>query len=452
MPPAGKAPWIYPDANLIGEDWAKLLENNNLVTGIADVRFILNFDQSVRLAHSSILCSVSKVFRGILNIAPDLPQVGTSYEASHGLGEVSQAQVNEEKLFFPIDQMYKDGESTVFRINAEITPPTFHALLVFIYSGQCEIQEVTKMALIRCSAGLRLPELEQFATNHGTDDAILNPSITTWLNDENAYMARDIFYIRGLGTSKVTLKVGTESLRDTKALLERYLEDSPILSDLILQFLQRSFIELNPHFIATRCPALYRYINRDLPFELGKAQAPFPQHSYEAMLGLLEYLYSGHMDIHDNLVKPLIVLSDRLKLKRLASLTELRISKYIERKVTNRIAEADVNVVELLLECQKRNMVQAVGFLKHFIATNYEPMSKTPEFELLKGPVKRWIDTNKWPPKQYYKDVRKYQKEAAAWDEKYGNKENNEEAANDAKLFGDLPAEEEEASSNCTVM
>jgi len=450
MPAAGKAPWIYPDNNLIGEDWAMMLQNEEAAL-IADVQFKLNSNDSVHLAHSSILCSVSRVFRGILNIAVDLPQVDISHQSAGGLGYITPEDIHEKK-YFPIDQVYKEGEKTIFRINEEISEAVFVALLRFIYSGQCEIADDTdKLSLIRCSAGLCLPELERFATNHNSDDDFLNPSITTWLNDINAYTALDIFYSRNLGTCKVKLKIGTDCFRDTEVILWRHLEDSAILTDLIFEFLQQSEIELNPHFIVTRCPVLYKYISKGVPLELGKAQAPFPENSYEAVLGVLEYLHSGHIDIDDYMVKPLLVLSHRMELKRLGSLTELCISKYIERKVTNRIADADVNLVELLLVCHKLGMAQAVNFLKHFIATNYEPMSKTPEFKLLKGSLRRWIDNHQWPPQQYYKDVERYKKESAQWDEKYGDKENNSEAAQDAKLFGEEASVNDNAS-NCLVM
>jgi len=453
MPPAGKAPWIYPDANLIGQDWAKLLDPDTPhAKNVADVVFKLNSDRSVHHAHSSILCSVSKVFRGILDIAPNIPQIGISFEESQAFGTISHELVNDKKNFFPIDHVAVKDNETVFTIDSEVSQAVFRALLTFIYSGHCDIlDDPDKNMLARCSVGLWLPELEMFANNINTDQDFLNPSITTWLNDQNAYRARDIFFVKRYGRTWVTLKLGNEDYKFTRELLMRHLEDSSILANIIIHFLKTFEIELNPHFIVTRCPLLYeKFITANASLELGKAQAPFPEYSYEATMGLLEYLYSGHIDISDELIKPLLVLSHRLNLTRLATLAELRISKYIEKKVTNRIAEADVNVVQLLLECDKLKLNQAVVFLKHFIATNYGPMSETPEFALLKGAIKRWIDAHRWPPQSYYDDVKRYQQEAKAWDEKYGDKKNNEEAANDAKLFGNDDSGRN--SSNCAVM
>eukprot|EP00495_Collosphaeridae_sp_1-RS-2012_P009395 TRINITY_DN9538_c0_g1_i1.p1 TRINITY_DN9538_c0_g1~~TRINITY_DN9538_c0_g1_i1.p1 ORF type:complete len:107 (-),score=2.69 TRINITY_DN9538_c0_g1_i1:10-330(-) len=102
--------------------------------------------------------------------------------------------------------------------------------------------------LIRCSKGLWLPELDTFASNSNTDQAFLNPSITTWLNDENAYRARDIFFVERHGRTWVTLKLGNEEYNSTRELLMRYLEDSSILVNIVIHFLKVSEIELNPHF------------------------------------------------------------------------------------------------------------------------------------------------------------------------------------------------------------
>jgi len=419
---------------------------------VADVVFKLNSDQSVHHAHSSILCAVSKVFRGILDIAPNMPQVNISFEESRAFGKISHELVNDKKAYFPIDHVVVKDEETVLTIDSEVSQTVFCALLTFIYSGHCDIlDDPDKNMLIRCSKGLWLPELDRFATNSNTDQAFLNPSITTWFNDQNAYRARDIFFVKRHGRAWVTLKLGNEEYKYTRWLLMQHLEDSSILADIVINFLKLSEIKLNPHFIVTRCPLLYeKFITANACLELGKAQAPFPEYSYEATMGLLEYLYSGHIDISDELIKPLLVLSHRLNLTRLATLVELRISKYIEKKVTNRIAEADVNVVQLLLECDKLKMNQAVVFLRHFIATNYEPMSKTPEFAMLKGALKRWIENHRWPPKSYFEDVKRYKREAKAWDEKYGDEKHNEEAANDAKLFGNDGSGKN--SSNCSVM
>merc|ERR1719362_2775265 len=79
MPPAGKAPWIYSDTNILGEEWAALLTSTE-GEAISDVRFKLGDSGEEVFAHSAILCSASRFFRGIFNVATDLPQPNSSLQ------------------------------------------------------------------------------------------------------------------------------------------------------------------------------------------------------------------------------------------------------------------------------------------------------------------------------------------------------------------------------------
>lgn len=428
---------------------------------IADVKFkLLSKDAEKEnicvLAHSAILCSTSRLFRGILNIAPEVPQPSISRMEAVGLGKVP-VEVIREKVYYPLEDFYVETvngkKQFVFIVSKDMTEPAMKALLKFIYSGATEIpNNDVKTQLIRCSSSLLFPDLETYCTNVGAENEEFNPSITTWLMDQSAYTARDIFFMRNLGQGKMSLSISNDNFKPLIKALESRLEDSPTAVVLIVEFLRPPNIEIDPGFFYTGCPALYDLISNEKPIELGKAQAPFPENSYEALLKMIEYVYSGHVDIDDNTILPLMVLAHRFDITRLRTLCSYYLSAYIDRKIVDRIAEADVNVIQLLEQANRCQMAQAVKYLRHFIASNYEPMSKTKEFALLKGMDKRYVEKNRWPPLKYYKAVENYKKKAAEWDKKYGDKDNLEAAA-DKKLFSfKSNSKDATTAESCVVM
>jgi hypothetical protein len=52
----------------------------------------------------------------------------------------------------------------------------------------------------------------------------------------------------------------------------------------------------------------------------------------------------------------------------------------------------------------------ALAFCLHFIASNYQPMSKRPEFSTLADDNLEYIETNQWPPKSYLEELAVYEK------------------------------------------
>merc|ERR1719192_2622620 len=185
--------------------------------------------------------------------------------------------------------------------------------------------------------------------------------------------------------------------------------------------------------VAARCPMLFEYVEKNqavvLPVDDEMKEFDTEDKRYKAFLGMLQYIYSGHLEIEDSTFQALTVMAFKFNLKRLSSLCEYYMSKFIERKVTNKIAKADVSVVKILLQAERFGMNQAVAFLRHFIASNYEPMSNTPDFKLLKGANKRWIERNRWPPLSYYKAIEKYKVDSKKWDKKYGEGKDEDDEA-----------------------
>ena len=60
-------------------------------------------------------------------------------------------------------------------------------------------------------------------------------------------------------------------------------------------------------------------------------------------------------------------------------------SKLIDKAVQDSVTHADIDVVGILELAERHHADSLAGFCRHFIATNYEPMSKRPEFKRLQG-------------------------------------------------------------------
>jgi len=135
----------------------------------------------------------------------------------------------------------------------------------------------------------------------------------------------------------------------------------------------------------------------------------------------LEFLYTDHAQIDDDIVMELLEFSNKMRETRLISWCEYLMSKVIERAVEQSIEKADLDIIGLLLAAQRYNAKQLEEFLFHFISTNYVPMSKKKEFKLLKGDNLKRVEKNRWPPKWYEDELREYQKELEEWQKKYGD-------------------------------
>jgi len=135
----------------------------------------------------------------------------------------------------------------------------------------------------------------------------------------------------------------------------------------------------------------------------------------------LEFLYTDHAKIDDDIVMELLSFSNKMRETRLISWCEYLMSKVIERAVEQSIEKADLDIIGLLLTAQRHNAKQLEEFLFHFISTNYVPMSKKKEFKFLKGANLKRIEKDRWPPKYYEDQVKEYQEALKKWTEKYGD-------------------------------
>jgi len=133
--------------------------------------------------------------------------------------------------------------------------------------------------------------------------------------------------------------------------------------------------------------------------------------SKAAFAAFLEFLYWDHCPIQEcEDSVGILVLANRFNLSRLISLCELYITKQVEVATTDDITKAKIDVIGLLLCSQTHNAKQLEAFCKHFISSNYQPMRKRQEWNLLKGENLKFIEQNQWPPLSYLNELETYEK------------------------------------------
>jgi Rho family protein len=103
-----------------------------------------------------------------------------------------------------------------------------------------------------------------------------------------------------------------------------------------------------------------------------------------------------------------LVFADQYGLQRLITLCEIVLAKHVEKCTTDKIEKADIDVIRLLLFAQKHNANQLAEFCLNFIAKSYGPFSKRPEFALLVGSNKLYVEEHQWPPVSYWEALGKY--------------------------------------------
>jgi hypothetical protein len=119
---------------------------------------------------------------------------------------------------------------------------------------------------------------------------------------------------------------------------------------------------------------------------------------------------------------------------RLVSLSELYISKLIERATVNDIIkQEDVDLVALLNLASRLNAKQLEAFLRHFFSVNYFAVSQRSDFKSLSKDNLNFVEENQWPPVSYFKQVEKFEKDHAIW-----KKKNKIEAKSSDGFFGRL--------------
>eukprot|EP01100_Stratorugosa_tubuloviscum_P012590 TRINITY_DN601_c0_g1_i2.p1 TRINITY_DN601_c0_g1~~TRINITY_DN601_c0_g1_i2.p1 ORF type:complete len:409 (-),score=153.47 TRINITY_DN601_c0_g1_i2:2-1228(-) len=183
LPPAGRAPWVNVETAIIADQLKALLQNSNCY----DIEFITQKGEILK-AHKVILCCSSSLFRRIFHIASISDGADISFEdinsaKINGFVSITETQISQNKI------------NTTIGLSELCVKETFEKILEFWYTGVTTIKKGTNepqdvstlAALFGCSF------LEQICSNVINGEEEFNPSIGTYLNDENAKVAKDIF-------------------------------------------------------------------------------------------------------------------------------------------------------------------------------------------------------------------------------------------------------------------
>ncbi|EGG18219.1 Rab GTPase [Cavenderia fasciculata] len=378
MPPAGKAPWM----NIITSSYEKEMKTTLESQNFADVKFVFADDRPI-LAHRVILCASSQVFRRLFAMTTN------SDHSPYKPEDIEEGRVKGIKSLKSVpSSTYDDGSlSSGELVEIEVagfSRRIFYRFVEFLYTGLLNTSDRTDQIKDTMSIGEAFEY--KFLVNacknllNGAED--LNPSISTYLNDEIGERAKELFF------------------------------NKKVYSD--IQFVvEGKVLYAHKAFIYSRSPVVNAFVNstKDFSEKEGSTVELSDGIGYEPFKAILEYLYTSHAPIEDNDSVGILVLANRFGLSRLMTLCELYISKEIDRAVAVGIFRSQLDIIGLYMCAKQHNSEQLTKFCLHFIASNYQPMTKRPEFKNLDPESKRVLEENQWPPVSYLEACEEYEKE-----------------------------------------
>jgi len=353
-------------------------------------------------AHTVLLASASTLFQRLLQyVVNQHPSDNTASPLSWE--EVRDNKIAPFKNIERIETEADEGRQTV-RYTIEIdedlvTNVAMKRILEYLYSGMATIADRNdKIEETRTAAQLfECEHLLSIIDNVVSGDVELNPSIATWLNDTVAERIKGMFMNQNNSFSDVHFVIPSPALNDQS------------------EYSNGGAIKFYGHrsLLSCQCPVMSAMLNngfteseqREIVMDVEMISSP------EAYTALFEYMYTAHAPINDANVVSLMILANQYGLTRLVTLCELYITKLIEKATIDGIANADIDIIGLMLCAQTHNAPQLAQFCLHFISTNYQPMSKRAEFALLEGDNLAYIEANQWPPKSYLEAMLEYEKE-----------------------------------------
>jgi len=230
---------------------------------------------------------------------------------------------------------------------------------------------------MRAAKMFGVKELHTVCLNLLSNQAILNPSIGTFLNDKSGEVAKHAFL------------------------------SQKTLADVCLQLPDRE-VPAHKAFLKVRSPLLRKQLQaapRGGSIKITYAESV----TSKEFMALVEYLYTDHCSIDEVDSLALLEVSSQYGVRRLVTLCELYITKLIDRNVTTQIAKSKVDVIGILQTAQRCGANQLAAFCLHFISSNFGPMSERKEWNTLSKENLEHVTKNRWPPLSYLKDLEKYE-------------------------------------------
>jgi len=282
------------------------------------------------------------------------------------------------------DTNSKENDVVVIVMEDDVEYTHFLRYIEFLYTGLAPIKGKYDSVdgTIAIARKFGCDQLVTYCENilNGLEE--LNPSIGTWLNDLVGEKVKEDFFNRSL-FSDLSFKVENVMVHGHKSM------------------------------VSSRCAHLEKLCHpktSDGSNEMdGKLVLEIKDTKLDIFHAFLEYLYTAHAPIASVDAIALMTLSHRYGITRLISLTELFISKMVERETESSITDAKIDVIGILHLAQECEAKQLAAFCLHFISSNYIPMQKRKEFADLKGANKAYVEEHQWPPKPYLEELAKYE-------------------------------------------
>jgi GTPase SAR1 family protein len=353
-PPKNHAPNIQIDTSTYADGLASLVMNEQF----SDMDLV--HEEIIIPGHRIVLAASSPLFEKIL--------VDDQHDQSVNYGE-----------FVQFTKIERDGRVRVTINHEMIDKECFDRVIDFLYTGCPNIEPNAKLEKLEEAAVLfNLTELSSYIENIKQKDPELNPSISTYLNDELAKKIMEKFFNKEL-FSDVTFSIEEKTFFGHKAML---CCNSPVMATMM----NSKFIESSSNVVE------------------------IADYDYASYVAFLEYLYTAHVPLTDETAVPILTICNQYSLPRPITLCELYISKIIEKATTEGIEKAEIDIISLLLVSQDHNALKLAEFCKHFICTNFQPMKKRPEFESLGEENLKYVTENQWPPLSYWNELAEYEK------------------------------------------
>jgi len=373
MPRAGPAPWINIRTSTYAEELSTLVDNSQF----SDVRFVLKTGEKTELfAHRVILCCASELMRRLFHVR----------DPSDSKGFIDQEMVSSGMIQglqnIQIENAGTQEELVVITLRDDINYKIFKRVVEFWYTGLTTISGKSDFIpeTMHLAEIFDCPDLAKICLNVLEDNAELNPSIGTWLNDKLGERAKLLFLNKQI-LSDFTFSVAGEGgvLYGHRALLGCH-------SEVMMAMMSSQFREGKSHHVEVN------------------------ETTRENFMALQEYLYTSHAPIEEGDSVGILELANEYHLPRLITLCELYISKEVERATTVGIEKAEIDIVGLLLTAQHLSADQLAGFCFHFISSNFQPMKRRPEFENLGPENLAYVTEHQWPPISYLKELEDYER------------------------------------------
>lgn len=442
LPKAPRAPWIHPITSNFSADWKKLYNNE----AFSDVAF-RGADFSFP-AHRTILCASSTLFLKLFVSAADYVKFKPAGEADKGTENPKKLIESGKHPVFrslrepsgsPIGAGSDDDVKVItFDLHSGISHEAFLYVMEYLYTGMAS---VTKSHYI-------LPKLKELATSFECDMLVsicdnleqdmdfLNPSIETFRMDAAASQVKRMYLPSGQQSSSLFSDCTIQLVYTDEMGLNARSNSSASST-------RKRTLNLPAHriLLESRCEFLAAMFKGQF-IEAQTMVGEIEMHP-DSFMPLLEFVYTDHAPIEGGDCIGILAAADQYRLPRLVSLSELWVSKMIERATQKDVAKASINISDVLDLANSHNASQLKVWFLDWCSANYVPLTKRSDFNELEGDDKDYIVAHQYPPLSYLAEVEQYEKDLKAY------KKKKKESKPEEVLDSSSDAEEE---AKCAIM